>query len=100
MIIQDIVLFIVNFIVGFISLILTPIDNLILSLLPDLSNAFTGIGSYLNIIGSSIGWAISLTGLSSASISLIIVYYTFKLTAPMFFYLIKLAISWYNKLKF
>lgn len=100
MIIQDVVTFLINFIISFISLILTPIDNIILSLLPDLSNAFTGIGNYFSIISSSIGWAVSLTGLSSATISLIIIYYTFKLTAPMFFYLIKLAISWYNKLKF
>lgn len=98
--ISDIVVFIVNFIVSFISLLLAPIDNLILSVLPDLSNAFTAIGSYLSIIANGIGWAISLTGLSSSAISLIILYYTFKLTAPMLFYLIKLAIAWYNKLKF
>lgn len=97
--IQDIFLGLVNLIIGFISLLLTPIDNLILSLLPDLSHAFTAIGSYLNIIASSIGWAISLTGLSSSAISLIITYYIFKLTAPISFYLIKLAIAWYNKLK-
>lgn len=89
----------INLIIGFISLILTPIDNLILSFLPDLSNAFTSIGSYLSLIGSSIGWAISLSGLSSSAISLIIMYYVFKLTAPISFYLIKLAVAWYNKLK-
>ena len=69
--IQEIIIAVVNFIVGFIALILTPIDNLILSFLPDLSNAFTAIGQYLTIISSSIGWAISLSGLSSATISLI-----------------------------
>lgn len=90
---------IINLIVGFIALLLTPIDNLILSLLPDLSNALTAIGSYLNIIAGSIGWAISLSGLSSSTISLIITYYVFKLTAPITFYLIKLAVAWYNKLK-
>lgn len=90
---------IINLIVGFISLLLTPIDNLILSLLPDLSNAFTSIGTYLNIISSGLGWAISLTGLSPSSISLLITYYVFKLTAPITFYLIKLAVAWYNKLK-
>lgn len=98
--IQEIIIAVVNFIVGFIALILTPIDNLILSFLPDLSNAFTAIGQYLTIISSSIGWAISLSGLSSATISLIITYYTFKLTFPITLYLIKLAVAWYNKLKF
>ena len=56
--IQEIILTVVNFIVSFIALILTPIDNFILNFLPDLSNAFTAIGQYLTIISSSIGWAI------------------------------------------
>ena len=90
---------IINIIISFISLLLIPIDNLILSFLPDLSNALTAIGNYLNIIAGGIGWAISLSGLSSATISLIVTYYVFKLTAPIGFYLIKLAVAWYNKLK-
>lgn len=90
---------IINLIISLVSLILSPIDSLILSALPNLSNAFTAIGSFLNIISSGIGWAVSLTGLSSATISLIVSYWTFTLTAPMLFYMIKLALSWYNKLK-
>lgn len=90
---------IIKLIVGLVSLILTPIDNLIQSVLPQLSNAFTAIGNFLNIISSSIGWCISLTGLSSQAISLIVAYFTFTLTAPLMFYMIKLALSWYNRLK-
>ena len=82
---------IIKLIVGLVSVILTPIDNLISSALPELSSAFTSIGNFLNIISSGIGWAISLTGLSSSAISLIVAYYTFTLTAPMLFYMIKLA---------
>lgn len=89
----------ISLVIGFIQLLLIPIDNLILSVLPDLSNAFTGIGVLFNYIASSLSWVVSLTGLSSATLSLIVAYYTFKLTAPMLFYLIKLAIAWYNKLK-
>ena len=58
---------IINLIINFIALLLTPIDNLILSFLPDLSNAFTAIGSYLSVIASSIGWAISPVGFVSLS---------------------------------
>lgn len=90
---------IIKLIVGLVSLILTPIDNLIQSVLPQLSNALTAIGNFLNIIASSIGWCISLTGLSSEAISLIVGYFTFILTAPLMFYMIKLALSWYNRLK-
>jgi hypothetical protein len=90
---------IMSLIISLVSLILAPIDLLIQSALPELSSAFTAIGNFLNIISSSIGWAISLTGLSSSSLSLIVAYYAFTLTAPMLFYMVKLALSWYNRLK-
>ena len=86
-------------IISLVTLILTPIDNIILSLLPDLSNARTSIGNFFNLVGQSIGWSISLLGLSTETISLVVLYFTFKLTAPIMFYMIKLALSWYNKLK-
>lgn len=86
-------------IIGLVSIILTPIDALITSALPSLDNALTAVASFFTYIGSSIGWVISLTGLSSETLSLIVLYFTFKLTAPMLFYMIKLALSWYNKLK-
>lgn len=90
---------IIKLIISLVSLLLAPIDLLIQGVLPGLSNAFTAIGNFLNIISSSIGWAVSLSGLSSSAISLIVAYFVFKLTAPMLFYMIKLALSWYNKLK-
>lgn len=90
---------IIKLIVSLVTLILSPIDNLIESALPQLSSAFTAIGNFLNLISSGIGWAISLTGLSSNAIGLIVAYYAFTLTAPMLFYMIKLALSWYNRLK-
>lgn len=86
-------------IIGLVSIILAPIDLLITNTLPSLDNALTGVANFFNYIGSSIGWVISLTGLSSDTLSLIVLYFTFKLTAPMLFYMIKLALSWYNKLK-
>ena len=97
--INKILMGIIQLIVGLISLILTPIDNLITSALPDLSNALTAIGNFLTLCTSAIGWVISLFGLSSNVISLIVLYFSFKLTAPLLFYFIKLAISWYDKLK-
>lgn len=90
---------IIKLIVGLVSLILSPIDNIITSTLPNLDSALTGVGNFLNLISNSIGWVISATGLSQETLSLIVLFFTFKLTAPMLFYMIKLAISWYNKLK-
>lgn len=86
-------------IIGLVSIILSPIDLLITNALPSLDNALTAVANFFTYIGTSIGWVISLTGLSSETLSLIVLYFTFKLTAPMLFYMIKLAISWYNKLK-
>lgn len=97
--INKILLGIIKLIVSLVSILLTPIDNLIQSALPQLSSALTAIGNFLNLISNGIGWVISLTGLSSNAISLLVAYYTFILTAPMLFYMIKLALSWYNRLK-
>lgn len=90
---------VMNLIISLVSLILLPIDALITSALPDLSNALNSISSFLNVALQSIGWVISLTGLSSNVISLIVIYYGFSLTAPLLFYMIKLALQWYDKLK-
>lgn len=90
---------VIKLIVSLVSLILSPIDSLITNALPSLDNALTAVANFFTYIGSSIGWVISLTGLSSETLSLIVLYFTFKLTAPMLFYMIKLALSWYNKLK-
>lgn len=90
---------IMSLIISLVSVILAPIDIAIQSVLPDLSSALSSVGSLFNLIGESIGWGISVLGLSSETISLIVLYFTFKLTAPMLFYMIKLALSWYNKLK-
>lgn len=86
-------------IIGLVSIILSPIDLLITNALPSLDNALAAVANFFTYIGSSIGWVISLTGLSSETLSLLVLYFTFKLTAPMLFYMIKLALSWYNKLK-
>ncbi len=97
--INKILMGIIKLITGLVTLILSPIDNLIQSALPDLSSALTGVGNFLNLISNSIGWGISALGLSNETLSLIVMYFTFKLTAPMMFYMIKLALTWYNKIK-
>lgn len=88
-----------NLMIGLIDIVLKPIDLIIQSVLPDLSSAISSIGSFLNIISQGLGWAISITGLSSECLSLIVLYFTFKLTSPILFSTIKSAIKWYDKLK-
>ncbi len=88
-----------NVIISLVNVILTPIDSVISSALPDLSSGISAIGQLFATIGTSIGWCISLIGIPSECISLIVLYYTFKLTVPVAFSLIKMALAWYNKLK-
>jgi len=90
---------IMSLIMGLVNILLYPIDLLIETALPDLSTALNSIGQFFNLISRGLGWAISVTGLSSEALSLIVLFFTFKLTAPILFSTIKLAIKWYDKLK-
>lgn len=90
---------IMSLIMGLVSILLTPIDLAISTFLPDLDNAFTGIANMLNYASQYLGWVIDMTGLSSETISLIVLFFTFKLSAPLVVSTIKSAIKWYNALK-
>ena len=81
------------------TVLLSPLDSLIGSFIPGLSDIFTAIGQFFTVISNSLGWVVSLSGLSGTAISFIVIYYTFKLTAPIASYMIKLAIKWYNAIK-
>lgn len=98
--INSVITGIFNIIINLVNVILTPIDALIENSLPSLNSAISAIGELFALIGSSIGWGISLIGIPTECIQLIVLYYSFKLTVPIGFYIIKLAIAWYNKLKF
>lgn len=90
---------VMNLIIGLVQIILAPIDALIQTLLPDVSSGLSAVGAMFNLALQYVGFAIDLTGLSSETISLIILFFTFKLTAPLAFRAIKTAIKWYDKIK-
>lgn len=90
---------IMSLIINLVELLLAPIDLAIGAALPNLDSALTSIGQYFSLALENVGFAVSMTGLSSTAISLIVLYYTFKLTLPITFHTIKLAIKWYDKLK-
>lgn len=90
---------IMSLIINLVELLLAPIDLAIGAALPDLSTALSSVGQYFGLALQNVGFAVSLTGLSSTAISLIVLYWTFKLTLPITFHTIKLAIKWYDKLK-
>ena len=89
----------ISLILNFIALLLQPIDKIISSLLPDLSNIFTLIGNLLEIIFSQTGWVISFLALPHTAVNLIVTYLIISVIASYSVYFIKLAIKWYNNLK-
>lgn len=97
--INRIIMGIISLISGLIGVILSPIDTLISSALPGLSNALTNFASLLNVVGQGIGWVISALAIPTEIISLIIAYWVFKLSVPVVVYTIKLVVKWYDKLK-
>lgn len=90
---------IMSLIIGLVSVILAPIDAIISAALPDLANALTAVGSMFTLASNYVGFVVSLTGLSNETLSLIVLYYTFKLTVPVTVSTVKLAVKWYDKLK-
>lgn len=90
---------IINLIMSLVSILLAPIDSLITQFLPDLSNAISYVGKMFSYVGNFIGYVVDCTGLSSEAISLIILFFTFKLTAPLAVSAVKTGIKWYNAMK-
>lgn len=90
---------VLSFVFLLLKIILLPIDLLIVQFLPDISNALTAVGDLMGTIASGLGWALSASGIPFAAIALISSYYIFKLTLPLSFWLVKLAIKWVNALK-
>lgn len=90
---------IMSLIMGLVGVVLKPIDLIIQSSLPSLASGISAVGAMLNYASNVLGFVVSLTGLSSATISLIVTYYTFKLTIPIGVSAVKTAIKWYNALK-
>lgn len=82
-----------------INVITIPIDALLSAALPSLADAFGNVGEYLTIIGSGLGWAISVTGIPAGMIALIGYFFIFKLTIPLNLYFIKLAAKYWMTMK-
>lgn len=87
-------------IIKLVTLLMTPINLLIESLLPqEVVNGLNSIGSFFQIVSDGIGWVISASGIPSTAIAIIVATMVFKLTAPLLVHVTKLALAWYDKLK-
>ena len=88
-----------SLIIGLVNLILTPIDLIIETALPDVADGLDMISNFFNWVSGLIPWGISWFGFNSTVIGLFVSYITFELTVPFMVHTIKLAIKWYNQLK-
>lgn len=99
----DIVTFVFNLIISLVffivKVILLPIDLLLQQFIPSVSDAFTKVGEFLEIVASGLGWAISAAGIPYSAVALVATYLIFKLTFPIIAWGVKLAIKWYVALK-
>lgn len=86
-------------IMGLVDVVLKPIDLLIESVLPDVSQGLYFIGQLFDIVGKGLSWAVNASGLHSGILSFLVLFMTFKLTVPVTVSAIKKAIKWYNALK-
>jgi len=99
MILNSFIQFVLNFVFLIVNLIMIPIDLLIAGLIPDLTDGFTHVANFLQLIFQSIGWAISVSGIPTFALNMIIALVIFKLTVPFPVWLIKLGLKWYKTLK-
>lgn len=86
-------------VISLVNLLLTPIDALITSALPNLASGIAAVSSFLTLCTQSIGWVLSVFAIPPGALSLLVLYYAFKLTLPLVVYTVKLAIRWYDKIK-
>lgn len=86
-------------IISLVNLLLAPIDLIINEALPNLSSALDYISNLFDMASDVIPFIISYTGLNNVVLTIIIDLFVFILTVPLMVHSIKLAISWYEKLK-
>jgi len=98
-IVDLIIVGIFNLVIFLIKLLLYPIDLLVATFLPELSNAFSDISAFLEQIFQYMGWAIAATGIPYAALSMIATYWIFKLTLPLNVWFVKLGVKWFRALK-
>lgn len=86
-------------IMALVNIVLTPLDLLIKALIPDLSEAFSRINSFFDLLGDYSSFAISYLGFDNTTISIVLLLLTAIISIPLAVHTVKLAIKWYNTLK-
>lgn len=91
--------FFFDLLIGLVNILFIPIDSLINNFMPTISSGIDYINQFFAYILQFIPWVMSWFNLPLPFLQLILSYYTFKLTVPLLVHTVKLAISWYEKIK-
>lgn len=97
---QSILSLIFNFISLVINLLLTPLDLLISQYIPSLNGLLNYISDMFDVAIVYVGYVVDSLCIPHNVMVLIVEYMIFRLTLPLLVYVVKLAIKWYNYLKF
>ena len=88
-----------NIVIGLVTTLLTPIDNLINSVVPQFTDVLTLFANFLNYILGFIPWVLSWFHIPNFTLAFVIYYLIGKITISMTIHHIKLALAWWRTLK-
>lgn len=86
-------------VISLVNILLTPIDTLINSVFPGISNVLNTVSDFFGQILGFIPYILSWFHLPDYFITFVIGYWVFKLSVPIVVHTVKLAIKWYDKIK-
>lgn len=90
---------ILTLLTNLLGIFLSPINNLINSYLPNVSNALTKVAQFFTMCTGKIGWVLDSLLIESETISLLVTILIIKLTLPYLISAIKSIVKWWRALK-
>lgn len=91
--------FLLRVLLTLVSLLLLPIDAIINALIPNFTTLTGYIVNFFDLVLTYIGNALSLLGINAIIVSMVVAFWTFKLTAPITVWLLKLIFKWWHAVK-
>lgn len=97
--ITKLIMAVLNLITKVVNILLLPLDLLVSSLLPDVSESVSHIVYYLNLPSQYMGWIFSLVNVPTLALVLIVAYWVFKYSVTGAVFGVKKVITLYQRFK-
>lgn len=85
-------------VIGLVSTILSPIETLIETYVPQLNDIFTLFASFLNMISSFMTWILSWFNIPTGLFTSVVLIVIAKLTISKLVHIVKIALAWWRTL--